>query len=114
MENVAEAADRGEDVVEVVGDPAGEPAHRVEALGLAELLLAVVQRGAGAGPVADVGRQHQAGTPPVHLQLVRDDLHVDHGAVLPLVTGEGRCLAACGLVAAIGERGGVLRRDGRP
>ena len=81
MENVPEATDRGENVVEVVRDPRGEPSHRVEPLGLAELLLAVVERGAGAGPLADVGRQHQTRPPPVQLQLVRHQLHVDHGAV---------------------------------
>ena len=76
-ENVAEAADRGEHVVEVVGDTAGEPAHRIHPLRLAELLLALVQRGAGAGPLADIGGEHQPRPPAIQLQLVRHQLHVD-------------------------------------
>ena len=71
-----------------MGDAAGEPADGVEPLGLAELFLALMQRGPRARALADVGGEDQPGPPAVQLQLVGDELHVHHGAVLALMPGE--------------------------
>jgi hypothetical protein len=91
-QQLAEPADGGEQVVEVVGHPARQPAHRVEPLGLPQLLLPLVQGRPGPGPVADVGGEHQPGPPAIHLERMGDDLHVHDGAVLPLMPRERRLL----------------------
>jgi len=49
------ADDRGEEIVEVVGDPAGKLADRLHLLRLAKLLLALMEHRLGSLAVGDVG-----------------------------------------------------------
>ena len=52
--HLAVAEDRAQQIVEVVGDAAGQPAHRFHLLRLAELLLRLPERFLGADPPAHV------------------------------------------------------------
>ena len=55
-DHVAIAANRGEQIVEVVRDAAGEPAHRLHLERLMQLLLAVAERFFGGDAFGDVAR----------------------------------------------------------
>jgi hypothetical protein len=57
-QEVAVAQDAGEQVVEVVGDAAGQLAHRLHLLGLAELLLAPAERLLRRLLLGDIAMEH--------------------------------------------------------
>ena len=99
QEQVAVAVDRGQQVVEVVGDPAGELAHRLHLLALHELRLERLELG-GVGEHGEERRravEHGAGER--HLQ---EDLLAVGGAARDLRAAERA--AAGGVGQSLGDR----------
>ena len=91
---LAVAQDRGQQVVEIMGDPPCQPADRLHLLGLAELLLGQLELLLGPLPFGDVEVDRHApdGTPARIVQGGGRDAHVDPASVLVqplgLVAGE--------------------------
>ena len=112
QQEVAESANGGKQVVEIMRHAAGQPARRVHPLGLAQLLLALVQRRPGTGALGDVGSQHQTGAAPGDFHFVGHQLHVDNGSILPLVLSQ-RHFAAVDAAAlqSVVQTGSVFRRQ---
>src|SRR5205814_6046078 len=82
QQELCTAEDRGEEIVEVVGDAPCELAYRLHFLGLPELVLELAAGG-------DVPREHQAGRAACEGDRLRLDVHVDQRAVLAAVPEAG-------------------------
>ena len=114
--HLAVAEDRAQQIVEVVGDAAGQPAHRFHLLGLAELLLRLPER--------FLGRAHQLlGRPALgHVALGapdrRQEAVLDHAEqvvdepALPAVPVELAGLELDGPVPAADEGAEELQAPG--
>ena len=85
---VAVAQDHGQDVVEVVRDPACQPADGLHLLRLAELLLGLAQRVLGAQSHRDVVDQNEPRRTVLELEVVSLRLHEDDAAVLLAMTDD--------------------------
>jgi hypothetical protein len=111
QQQVAEAADGREQVVEVMGHTAGKAAGRIHALRLPKLFFTLMQGSPRAGALRDVGAQNQPRPAAIELHLVRDQLHVYDGTVFPLVLSQRNVspLAAAPLEAMM-EAGRIFRR----
>ena len=106
-QHLPEPADGGEQVVEVVGHAARDPTQGLGAMGVAKLLLALVQRGPRPRPVGRIGGQHQPRTTAIELELVAHELHIHQRAIPTLVMGPRHLSAQRRVV----DRGGRERRQ---
>jgi hypothetical protein len=77
QQQIAEATDGGQQVVEVMRHSPGQSSRGVHPLHLTQLFLTLMERRAGAGALADVGGEDQPGSAAVQLHLVGDQLHLD-------------------------------------
>ena len=110
-EDLPEPADRGEQVVEVVGHAPRDASQGLGAMGMAELFFALVQRGPRPGPVGRIGSQHQPGTSAIELELMAHELHVHQRAVPSLVVGPRHLSPQRHLVDRRRERRQVVGRE---